>query len=159
MTDSVKILFKNILCFFCLVFAMPLWASVYMCLVVTCWERADLLALVCGVQLWVCYFPIGILGQVGYLIVSIPDLCALNYYYKKSKNICKKKGITKLNVRANLANISYTVKLICLHFANSLPCFKVKLRFSTNGPFVCHTLSSIFGRSPFKLLKYFLFRS
>ena len=35
--------------FFCLVFAMPLGASVYMCFVVTCWERDDLLALVCGV--------------------------------------------------------------------------------------------------------------
>ena len=34
--------------FFCLVFVMPLCASVYLCLVVTCWERADLLALVCG---------------------------------------------------------------------------------------------------------------
>ena len=34
---------------FCLVFAMSLCASVYMCLVVTCWERADLLALVCDV--------------------------------------------------------------------------------------------------------------
>ena len=34
---------------FCLVFAMSLCASVYMCFVVTCWERADLLALVCGV--------------------------------------------------------------------------------------------------------------
>ena len=33
----------------CLVFAMFLCASVYMCFVVTCWERADLLALVCGV--------------------------------------------------------------------------------------------------------------
>ena len=33
---------------FCLVFAMPLYASVYMCLVVTSWERADSLALVCG---------------------------------------------------------------------------------------------------------------
>ena len=30
---------------FCLVFAMSLCASVYMCFVVTCWERADLLAL------------------------------------------------------------------------------------------------------------------
>ena len=40
----------DLLCvFFCLVFAMPLCASAYMCLVVTCWERADLLALVCGV--------------------------------------------------------------------------------------------------------------
>ena len=35
--------------FFCLVFVMPLCASVYLCLVVTCWERADLLAFVCGV--------------------------------------------------------------------------------------------------------------
>ena len=35
--------------FFCLAFAMPLCASVYMCLVVTCSERADLLALFCGV--------------------------------------------------------------------------------------------------------------
>ena len=30
--------------------------------------------------LWVCYFPIGILGQVWYLIVSIPDLCTLTYF-------------------------------------------------------------------------------
>ena len=36
---------------FCLVFAMSLCPSVYMCFVVTCWERADLLALVCGVLL------------------------------------------------------------------------------------------------------------
>ena len=34
---------------FCLVFAMSLRASVYMCFVVTCWERADLLTLVCSV--------------------------------------------------------------------------------------------------------------
>ena len=34
---------------FFLVFAMSLCASVYMCFVVTCGERADLLALVCGV--------------------------------------------------------------------------------------------------------------
>ena len=31
---------------FCLVFAMSLCTSVYMCFVVTCWERADILALV-----------------------------------------------------------------------------------------------------------------
>ena len=34
---------------FCLVFAMSLCASVYKCFVVTCWERGDFLALVCGV--------------------------------------------------------------------------------------------------------------
>ena len=31
--------------------------------------------------LWVCHFPIDILGQVWYLIVSIPDLCKLSYFY------------------------------------------------------------------------------
>ena len=35
--------------FVCLVFVMPLCASVYLCFVVTRWERADLLALVYGV--------------------------------------------------------------------------------------------------------------
>ena len=31
--------------------------------------------------LWVCHLPIGILGQVWYLIVSIPDLCNLTYLH------------------------------------------------------------------------------
>ena len=35
--------------FFYLVFVMSLCASVYLCLVVTCRERDDLFALVCGV--------------------------------------------------------------------------------------------------------------
>ena len=65
---------------FCLVFAMSLCASVYMCFVVTCWERADLSALVCGVYCAFVTFPFGILGQVWYLIVSIPDLCTLTYF-------------------------------------------------------------------------------
>ena len=36
---------------FCHVFAMSLCAFVFMCFVVTCWESADLLALVGGVLL------------------------------------------------------------------------------------------------------------
>ena len=28
-----------------------------------------------------CHFPIGILGQVWYLIVSISDLCTLHYFH------------------------------------------------------------------------------
>ena len=43
--------FVDLSCFFYLVFAVPLWASVYMCLVVTYLERADFLALVCAVKL------------------------------------------------------------------------------------------------------------
>ena len=42
---------------FCLVFAMSLCTSVYMCFVVTCRERADLLALVCGVYCEFVTFP------------------------------------------------------------------------------------------------------
>ena len=34
------------------------FASAHCCHLVTCWERADLLALVCGVKLCGCYFPI-----------------------------------------------------------------------------------------------------
>ena len=60
---------------FCFVFAMSLCASVYMCFVVTCWERVDLLALVCGVFCEFVTFPL-----VWYLIVSIPDLCTLTYF-------------------------------------------------------------------------------
>ena len=69
---------------FCLVFAMSLCASVYMCFVVTCWERAHLLALVCDVYYEFFHFPIGILGQVWYLIVSIPHLCTLTYFDKNT---------------------------------------------------------------------------
>ena len=42
---------------------------------VTCWERADLLALVCGVYCGFVTFPSGILGQAWCLILSISDLC------------------------------------------------------------------------------------
>ena len=58
---------------------MPLCASVYM-YVPFGHLLGKVLALVCGVLLWVCHFPFGILGQVWYLIVSIPDLCTLTYF-------------------------------------------------------------------------------
>ena len=47
--------------------------------VVTCWERADFLALVCDICVFVTFLR-GILGQVWYLIVLIPDLCRLSYF-------------------------------------------------------------------------------
>ena len=49
-------------------------------LVITCWERADLFALLC--VLFRCIFvtfPYGVPGQVWYMIVSIPDLCLLYF--------------------------------------------------------------------------------
>ena len=55
-------------------------SSVPCSLVDTCWERADLLAS-CVMFSCVCVtFPYGVLGQVWYLIVSIPDLYLLPYF-------------------------------------------------------------------------------
>ena len=48
------------------------FAAVHCFLVVTCWERADLLALVGDVYV---FLLLGILGKVWCLIVSFPDLC------------------------------------------------------------------------------------
>ena len=56
------------------------FASVHCCLVVTCWEKADFLALVGDVYSIFVTFPCGILGQVWYLIVSFPDICLLSYF-------------------------------------------------------------------------------
>ena len=67
----------HLLFIFCICHA---FLSFYCSLVVTCWERIDLLA-----RLYVkssCVFvtfPCGVLGQVWCLIVSISDLCLLTY--------------------------------------------------------------------------------
>ena len=58
--------------FICLVFVM------LSCLfIATLWSPAA--PLFCGVLLCVT-FPFGNLGQVWYLIVTIPDICHLSYY-------------------------------------------------------------------------------
>ena len=53
-------------------------------LLITCWKSADVLALSCVIISSVFVtFPYGILGQVWYLMVPIPDLCLLpcfNYW-------------------------------------------------------------------------------
>ena len=63
------------------------FASVYCCLVSTCWERADLLALVGDVYCIFVTFPCGILCQVWYLIVSFPDLCQLSYLHGQANSV------------------------------------------------------------------------
>ena len=84
--------FLWIICYFCLVFVMLSCASVYWCLVVTCWERSDLMALVCDVLLWKCHFPI--LVQIWCLIVSIPDLCPPSYFNKANYHWSKMLWLT-----------------------------------------------------------------
>ena len=48
--------------------------------VVTRRERANLLAFVCDVYCDFVSLSFGILGQVWYLIASIPDPCCLSYF-------------------------------------------------------------------------------
>ena len=55
------------------------FASVHCCLVITCWEETDLLALVGDVYCIFVTFPSVILGQVWYLIVSFPYLSHYTY--------------------------------------------------------------------------------
>ena len=57
-------------------------------------ERAELLALVCDVYCDFVTFLFGILGQVWYLLVSIPDPCRLSY-------LCATHFKTDYNVLAN----------------------------------------------------------
>ena len=65
----------NLLCLFCLVFAMPLCASDYMCLVVTCWERADLF---CS-RLWCLTVNLSLSQWYPGSSVVLDDLCTLTY--------------------------------------------------------------------------------
>ena len=61
------------LCYLCLVFVM------LSRLFIAAREKVDLLTLVCDVYCDFVAFPFGILGQVWYLVVSIPDPCCLSY--------------------------------------------------------------------------------
>ena len=74
------------LCFF-LSCVSHAFATVHCCLVVTCWEMTDLLALVGDVYCIFVTFPCGILGQLCYLIVSCPDLCSLSYFVNQTNNL------------------------------------------------------------------------
>ena len=62
-----------ILCFHAFTF-------VHCCFVVTCWEKADLLALVGDVYCIFVTFPCNILGHVWYLIVSFPNSCRPSFF-------------------------------------------------------------------------------
>ena len=54
------------------------WSQLFIIMNYKRWKWVLISRLWC--LLWVCHFPIGILGQVWYLIVSIPDLCNLTYF-------------------------------------------------------------------------------
>ena len=73
--------------------------------------------------LWVCHFPIGILGQVQYLIVSIPDLCTLTYLHLSISN---DKVSTKIYCKRDDFDFEtvnfpfYMVMFLALHLMESI---------------------------------------
>ena len=73
--------------YFCFVFVMLSYLFNAVVRAVTCWERANFLALLCDVLLCFVTFQCGVLGRVWYLIVSIPDLCTLTYLNSAAKLI------------------------------------------------------------------------
>ena len=87
------------------------FVSVHCCLVVTCWEMADLLALVGDVY---CTFPSVILGQVCYLVLSFPEPRRLSYLHifaqvrQKYFIIWKPLICTMGHPRVNRKNHKYT---------------------------------------------------
>ena len=65
-----------VICVLCL--SLPYCIICFWSVLVTCLERADLLALLYVMYSCVfVHYPYGVLGQVWYLIVSISDLCLL----------------------------------------------------------------------------------
>ena len=62
-------------------------ASVHAALWLPEGERVDLLTLACNVYCDFATFPFGILGQVWYFIVSIPDHCCLSYFYTPNRQL------------------------------------------------------------------------
>ena len=69
----------NHLCFF-VSYVSHAFASIHCCIVFTCWERTDLLALLGDVYCFFVTFQSSILGQVWCLIVSLPDVCCPFYF-------------------------------------------------------------------------------
>ena len=93
--------------------------SVHCCLMVTCWERADLLTLAGDVYCIFVTFPCGILGQVWYLVVSFPDLCRLSYFNMLVSFGTTNKVKSKRVVSCLLWDVVSGVSLI--HFAMYFP--------------------------------------
>ena len=71
-----------IICVSCVCHA---FATVHCCLVVTCRQRLNSWLMFVMDIVILLLFPFGILGQMLYLVVSIPDPCCLSYFNNTSQ--------------------------------------------------------------------------
>ena len=86
--------------------------------------------------LWVCHFPIGILGQVWYLIVSIHDLCNLTYFFDC---LYRSELVNTLNNTQKCAHINWLISPLILVRSFSIFFNKYKRH-------VCHKFAFILFR-------------
>ena len=73
------------------------FVSVHCCLVVTCWESWPFGSLFVMFNCVFDTFPCGILGQLWYLIVSVPDLCRLSYFEQIHMKLGKERHAVSYN--------------------------------------------------------------
>ena len=132
--------FVDLLCF-CSV--LCLLCFVHVCLYVLCghllgkgWPLGSRL----WCLLWVCHFPIGILGQVWYLIVSIPDLCTITYFYN-----CKRRSWSYLVVAVLCNWLNNEFQWCCVFYSFTFYCgtrlryFRWFPKFKASTCFKCNT--------------------
>ena len=108
------------------------FAPVHCCLVITCWERADLLALVCGVLLCFCYYPMWYPGPG--LVLDCIDSLSLSPFLLSSRvyfMVCFNKQQFKISLYVSITKTDFTEKkciesLFCHYkkhqIENSSPC-------------------------------------
>ena len=127
----------------------------HVCLLMPCGHllgRADLLVLVCDVYLWRCHFPIGILGQVWYFVVLIPDHCPLSYYFSWFDTVCN--IVTRwVNFWKNSCinmNNNYLTTIFRSDFCPNVLCIwltclstKMNLPGDTGSPLICCFLALV----------------
>ena len=118
----------DILCYLCLVFVM------FSCLLIAAlWSPAEK-GLTSGLLLVMfnCVFvtfPCGILGQVWYLLVLIPDLCRISYCEKIKLTYLMAGGIDNISSPGDVDISSLFVSAVCncVHFNSSFTSFNESL--------------------------------
>ena len=99
----------GLLCFRARLFIAALWSPAGKGL--TSW----LLFIMCNCECVAC-FSIGIMGQVWYFIVSIPDLCPLSYFVKLYSKSIFAEGIYDTRVHVSVCGIYVLCfSLLALH--------------------------------------------
>ena len=141
--------FVDLLCFCSVLCLLCLCARLFICAL---WSPAGkgLTSWLClGCLLWVCHFPIGILGQVWYLIVSFPDLCTFPYFeytglsWKVLENKICLENVPEKHSKALKSPWIYHLQMDSTLFFGSLNQYKIVVA-PNKGTIILHWFSKYF---------------